>query len=101
MAADAKDNKIRPGSSDNGVHQEQMGLRSDGGAQRGLIFCNSPASAALVLRISYSACRFIQNCSEVPKKRASRTAVSALIPRFSSTTSLSRGAGTRIALASA
>src|SRR5712664_4104276 len=51
-------------------------------------------------RISYVVWRFIQNCSEVPKNFAKRTAVSAVIPRFSSTISLTRGAGTRIRLES-
>src|SRR5712692_11817188 len=49
-------------------------------------------------RISYVVWRFIQNCSEVPKNFAKRTAVSAVIPRFSSTISLTRGAGTWICL---
>src|SRR4029077_15946789 len=53
---------------------------------------------ACALRISYAACKFIQNSSLVPKKRASRRAVSAVIPRLSRTMSFTRGAGTRICL---
>jgi len=50
---------------------------------------------------SKSACSPSQNPSEVPKKAASRKAVSAVIPRFASTISLMRLGGTPVARASA
>ena len=48
---------------------------------------------------SNDACMFIRNLDVVPKYRARRRAVSAVMPRFSLTISLMRVAGTRSAIA--
>src|SRR6202035_5459793 len=45
-------------------------------------------------RTSYCSCQFIQKSSDMPQKRASLTAVSAVMPRRSNTMSFMRGAGT-------
>jgi predicted ATPase len=67
---------------------------------RGRISSSASPSRSFSTSRSYRACKLIQNRSDVPKKRASRSAVSALTRRWPCTISLIRRAGTPISFAS-
>ena len=85
-----------------GVPAEPEALMDDYAACRGDISRSIRAAASRsAARKSCAACRFSQNSGELPKYRASRSAVSAVTPRLPLTMSLTRVAGTRIAWDSA
>jgi len=72
-----------------------------GPARPQLSALSSYAFAAFVFVLAFAACKFIQNSGLVPKKRASRNAVSAVTERSPLTIAPMRVAGTRNAIASA